>query len=235
MEKSIRTYVMPAIIIVIVGILTITTRLWLVEAYYMPIAFIIMLLIMVPRFIAFERSELQARETILIAIFAGLATVARIPFAGLPSIQPTSSIIILSALIFGPNTGFMVGAIAALASNVVLGQGPWTPWQMFAWGMMGYIIGQLAIRNWVKNRISLCIWGFTLGILYGWVMNLWFLLGFVKPITWASVLTVYGSSFYFDLMHGLSNAILIYVLYKPWHKVLGRIQLKYGLINTKLK
>jgi len=231
MEKTRSKRIMLISIVIIIGILTITTKLWLLETYYIFIAFAMIFLLIVPRFIAFEKSELQARETILIAIFASLAAVARIPFAGFPSIQPTSSIIMLTALIFGPNTGFMVGAIAALASNIVLGQGPWTPWQMFAWGMMGYIVGQFAIRKLIRGRISLCIWGFILGILYGWIMNLWFVLGFLKPITLSGILTVYGSSFYFDLMHGISNAMIIFILYKPWHKVLGRIQLKYGLIN----
>ena len=63
----------------------------------------------------------------------------------------------------------------ALVSNLILGQGPWTPWQMFAWGSMGYLVGILVRSGLIKGRLILSFLGFFLGILFGWVMNLWFL------------------------------------------------------------
>ncbi len=83
----------------------------------------------------------------IISMLSAIGAIGRVPFAAIPSVQPTSFVIIMSGLSFGGNTGFMVGSTAALVSNMLLGQGPWTPWQMFAWGMMGFTAPYLRILN----------------------------------------------------------------------------------------
>ncbi len=99
--------------------------------------------IMLPFYIRFERKAFVSREIVLVAVLAAIAAVSRVPFSILPSVQPTSFVIIVSAIVFGSETGFMIGATAAIVSNIFLGQGPWTPWQMFSWGMIGFIAGLL--------------------------------------------------------------------------------------------
>ncbi|MEX2104005.1 MAG: ECF transporter S component, partial [Bacilli bacterium] len=106
--------------------------------YTIVFSFVMLMLAMFPFFLRFEMKKTDARIVVLISILAAIAAIGRIPFAALPSIQPTSFVIIVTGLAFGAETGFMVGATAALVSNFFLGQGPWTPWQMFAWGMMGF-------------------------------------------------------------------------------------------------
>ena len=98
---------------------------------------------MLPFYIRFERKAFVSREIVLVAVLAAIAAVSRVPFSLLPSVQPTSFVIIVSAIVFGSETGFMIGATAAIVSNIFLGQGPWTPWQMFSWGMIGFIAGLL--------------------------------------------------------------------------------------------
>ena len=102
----------------------------------------ILAVIMLPFYIRFERKAFVSREIVLVAVLAAIAAVSRVPFSILPSVQPTSFVIIVSAIVFGSETGFMIGATAAIVSNI-LGQGPWTPWQMFSWGMIGFIAGLL--------------------------------------------------------------------------------------------
>src|SRR5690606_16114673 len=105
-----------------------------------------------------------AREMVILAMLAAIAAVSRVPFAGIPSVQPTSFVIIVTGLVFGAESGFLVGAVTAIVSNIFLGQGPWTPWQMFAWGLMGMSAGLL--RNtwlmstlWTKS-IFVFAWGY---------------------------------------------------------------------------
>lgn len=83
---------------------------------------------------ALKNVKIRAREIVMIAVLATIAAVSRVPFAPLPSVQPTSFVVIVAALVLGPEAGFMIGSTAALVSNFFLGQGPWTPWQMFCWG-----------------------------------------------------------------------------------------------------
>mgnify|MGYP000299666026 CR=1 FL=1 len=85
-------------------------------------------------FAGFERSRVGAQAVVLIALLSAVSCAGRVLFAGLPSVQPSSSLIILTGIVFGPQAGFMTGAMTALTSNMLLGQGPWTVWQMSAWG-----------------------------------------------------------------------------------------------------
>src|SRR4051812_30952694 len=87
---------------------------WATDEQYLPLALFLVCASIVPFFLRFERRSLQAREIVLLAVLSAIASVGRIPFAALPSVQPTSFVIIVSALVFGSETGFMVGAVAAL-------------------------------------------------------------------------------------------------------------------------
>lgn len=126
---------------VIIGTLLFTTL--IMDGYYMLSSLFLLVVIMLPFYIRFERKAFVSREIVLVAVLAAIAAVSRVPFSILPSVQPTSFVIIVSAIVFGSEAGFMIGATAAIVSNIFLGQGPWTPWQMFSWGMIGFIAGLL--------------------------------------------------------------------------------------------
>ncbi len=203
---------------------------WL-EKQYLLLSFMMLGFAMLPFFIRFERKKLKPEEVILIALLAAIAAVSRVPFAPLPSVQPTSFVIIMAALVFGAEVGFLVGSIAAIVSNLFLGQGPWTPWQMFSWGMIGYTAGLLKDTAFMKSLLGKNIFGFIWGFLFGWIMNLWFLIGFLKELTWQAFVGAYLASFYFDLAHALSNVFFITVFSAMWLKILVRVQRKYGLLK----
>ncbi len=152
------------------------------------------ILAMVPFFLRFERRKPQARELVIIAVMATLAALGRVAFAPVPHFKPTSAIVIITALAFGPEAGFLTGAVAGAASNLFFGQGPWTPWQMFCWGMIGFGAGILG-QGWLKSKLCLYIYSFLSGFAYGWIMNIWFIISFVQPLTWATVIAAYISSF----------------------------------------
>ena len=175
----------------------------------------------------FERRKVNAEEIVVIALMSAVAAVARVPFASLPSVQPTSFIIIITAYTLGAETGLIVGTLAALISNMFLGQGPWTPWQMFCWGMMGLSSGLLR-NTWVmKNKFLRLAFGFGWGYLFGWIMNLWFVVQFEQGVSIKVYLLACVSSFYFDLNHALSNIFFMLVFFKSWERILRRTKIKY--------
>lgn len=157
-------------------------------------------------FFRFERSRFSSKEVPLIALLAAMAALGRIPCAGLPGIQPTTFVVIISGFVFGPSIGFLVGAVAAAASNIFLGQGPWTVWQMFAWGLCGCSAGVLGHIRPGLGRTALASFAFAWGYLFGWVTNFWYWYAFIQPLTLASWLSVNSMSFPFDTLHAAGNA-----------------------------
>lgn len=199
---------------------------------YMLVSVVLVLASMLPFFIRFELKKLQAREVVLIAMLAAIASVSRVPFAPLPSVQPTSFVIIVSAMVFGAESGFMIGALAALVSNMFLGQGPWTPWQMFGWGMMGWTAGLLNRTELLqRRRVPLLVFGLLWGFLFGWLMNVWSASALLAGREWGPIVALYASSFYFDLAHALSNVFFLSVFAPVWVRILQRFKKKYGILS----
>jgi energy-coupling factor transport system substrate-specific component len=204
---------------------------WISDGQMMLISFLLVLLAMAPFFVRFERKTLQAREIVLVACLAAIAAIGRVPFAFLPGVQPTTFVVIVAAIVFGGETGFMVGALAALVSNLFLGQGPWTPWQMFSWGMIGLTAGWLQQAGLLRRRPVLLLFGFIWGFLFGWIMNIWVLAGMAETLTWPTAFAIFASSFYFDLSHAICNVVFLLLLGSGWTRILQRYKRKYGLLN----
>ncbi|MGI6711211.1 MAG: ECF transporter S component [Bacillota bacterium] len=178
----------------------------------------------------FEKSAVSSKEIALIATMASLAAILRVPFAIVSGLQPTTFLVMLSGYVFGAQSGFMVGALAALVSNFFLGQGPWTPWQMFCWGMCGAAAAFLGRRSDGFKPVSFAILGGVCGYLFGWVMNIWHWVGFIYPLTWKTFLATYGVSIPFDTLHALGNVIFSIVFGKSIYHILIRFKKK---INTE--
>lgn len=221
----------------------------------------------VPFFMRFEMKKPRAREMVPLAVMAALGVVGRTVFQiiPLPNFKPVSAIVIMTGVSFGAEAGFMTGALTGFVSNFIFGQGPWTPWQMFCWGMIGFIAGKMAktgfferknnreyftatfwhklcpkdtVRgdileylNTTSSRASmrLCVFGLLSGFGYGYVMNLYYIIGYISPITWQTVAAAYVSSFFFDLSHGVCTFLVLFAVGTPWIKKLNRVKLKFGL------
>lgn len=182
-------------------------------------------------FAGFESSRPRLRDTMPIAVLAALAAAGRILFAPVPSFKPVSAIAIIAGAAFGRRSGFLVGALAALVSNFFFGQGPWSPWQMYGWGLVGYLGGVLAQAGLFRSKAVLLGYGFLSGPLYGVVLNLWSIVGFYHPETLGQAALVYAAALPFDLIHGAATALFLLALYFPWQRKLARVKRKFGL-NT---
>lgn len=202
------------------------------DRYYLAFSFIMIFLIIVPFFISFEKKAIKAEEVVIISVLAAIAAIGRIPFAPIPSVQPTTFVIIMTGISFGGEIGFLVGSTAALVSNIVLGQGPWTPWQMFAWGLAGLTAGILRRSSILKSRIGKSIFGGAWGFLFGWIMNLWSLFYFqAESISWKLFIASCISSFKFDLAHAITNIIFLNLFSYRWEKIFERAKKKYGIFK----
>ncbi|AXI00855.1 ECF transporter S component [Sporosarcina sp. PTS2304] len=230
MERS-RKYLL--IVSILLLCLLVISIVFLHYKAYLLLSLIMIACIMIPFFARFEWRDVAGREVVLLAMLAAIAAVGRVPFAGLPSVQPTSFIIIMAGLVFGAESGFIVGAVAAIVSNFFLGQGPWTPWQMYAWGMMGMSAGLLRNTSWMRTLWGKCTFGFLWGYLFGWFMNMWIIVGNIEALSWEFFIGIYVSSIYFDLAHALSNVFFLIVFGASWIKILQRIQRKYGLLEEQ--
>ncbi|MEY8562012.1 ECF transporter S component [Eggerthellaceae bacterium 3-80] len=181
-------------------------------------------------FAGFEATRPPLKQIMPTVVLAALAAAGRILFAAIPDFKPVSAICIMAGSIFGRRVGFMVGALAALVSNFFFGQGPWTPWQMYAWGVVGYVAGVLASCGLLQHKTVLYTYGFMSALLYGIVLNGWYVIGFVHPFSFAGALAAFGAALFFDVMHGVATVIFLAVLYAPWQKKLERIKTKYALV-----
>ena len=221
---------MIAGIFLFVVILAVSTF-WMQEQYLL-LGILLVIISIIPFFMRFEAKRQDARGVVLISMLAAIAAVSRILFAPLPNFKPTSFVIIMAGMAFGPESGFMVGAIAAILSNIFFGQGPWTPWQMFAWGLMGLTAGLLQNKSWLKNKYGRLSFGFAWGFIFGWIMDIWYIIGFISPLTWQTIFGGFAASLYFDLIHALPNVFFLGILSKSWMKVFQRIKIKYGLLEN---
>ena len=156
-----------------------------------------------------------------------------LPFFMVPSFKPIIAIVIISAIAFGGEAGFLVGAMTMVVSNFLFGQGPWTPWQMFAMGFIGFLSGILyRIGLLPTKRLSLCIYGFLVTVfIYGGIMNPAALFMSVYDFTWEGLLAIYISGIPVDLVHASSTFIFLWIGAKPLLEKLQRIKIKYDLMR----
>ena len=176
--------------------------------------------------LVFEHRNWSLRKISIITALSTLAAVGRIPFAAIPSVQPTTFLVIATGYVFGPLSGFLTGAVAAFVSNVFLGQGPWTIWQMFAWGLCGLSAGWLKMVIPRENIALLIVFGVLWGFLFGWIMNLWHWLTFVFPHTWQTWLATNLASLGFDALHAAANGAFLLLAGKPFLRIMKRYQAK---------
>lgn len=207
---------------------------YLGDRHYNMVALLVLLECMLPFLLIFEGRKPKARELVIIAVLCAIGVAGRSVFFMLPQFKPVMALTIIAGVAFGGETGFLVGAVTMLASNVLFSQGPWTPWQMFSMGIIGFLAGILFRKGWLRrNRISLAVFGAIAAmVIYGGIMN------FASAIMWNSgglnwnvVLAYYVSGFPMDLIHALATVIFLMLGAEPMLEKLDRIKVKYGLIG----
>ena len=270
---------------------------------YMVVSLLVIICTMVPFFLVFERRKPKAREIVLVAMMAAITAAAHLFLHITVPLQIGTAMVIIAGISMGPEAGFLVGALARFVCNFYMGQGPWTPWQMFSWGLLGFLAGlafnkvdlyrktdQAKSRNFkvvmgpvlciafaeVAAYVSFLLWPGTdesfggwrvyafglLGLLagvilqrkrmpvdhvtitlftflttviiYGGIMNLSVL--FTMPgtadaggISWAALRALYIPGLPYDLGHGASAALCVFVMGDPMIRKIERIKIKYGI------
>lgn len=199
------------------------------EKYYV-VGLMIILAGILRFLLSFEKSHPSVQMMAVIAALCGLAIASRIAFFFLPQVKPTAAVVIITGIVFGGETGFITGAITAFVSNFYFGQGSWTPFQMFALGMIGFLAGIFFKQK--HDRIPVAVYGFfSVVVIYGGIVdfNTIFLMSGEPDIRTAA--GIYLSGLPFNVLFGISTAVFLFLMYHPVVQKLERIQRRYRLID----
>lgn len=175
-------------------------------------------------FLSFEQKKITTRRLVLCAVMTCLSVVGRF----IPFLKPTAAITVISAVYMGPESGFLVGALSALISNFYFGHGPWTPHQMFAWGIIGFIAGLLA-KPLEKSRVALTVYGAISGVIYSMMLDVWTVLWYNGEFSLSLYTAALITSAPHTLLYTASNVLFLLLLYPSFGTRLKRIKLKYGI------
>ncbi|MEE0867024.1 MAG: energy-coupling factor transporter ATPase [Clostridia bacterium] len=206
---------------------------YLGDRKYYFISLLIIIETMIPFCMVFESRKPQARELVIISVLCAIAVAGRTAFFMVPQFKPVVALVIIAGVCFGGETGFLVGAVTGFVSNFFFGQGPWTPWQMFAFGIIGFIAGILFRKGFLrKTKLSLCIFGaFATLVIYGGIMTPATVIMSQDKLNLAMIKAAFISGIPFDLIHAASTAFSLWFISEPMIDKLDRIKVKYGLIE----
>lgn len=172
----------------------------------------------------FENSKPTTESIVLLVILIATASIGRLILISIPSVNLQSFIVIMVGIVFGKKEGFIVGSLSALVTAMILGIGPWVVFQIIGWGLMGLTAGLIAEK--LDNIVFRVAFGLAWGLLYGWIADLSGIF-YLGSINLGSVLGLFISSFPFDMLHGVSNAVLLAVFYNWFKKIFLRSKTKY--------
>ena len=203
---------------------------------------LIIIELMIPFFLQFEARKPQARELVLIAVMSALAAASRVAFVFLPGFKPIIGVIMIAGIAFGPESGFLTGALSVFASNFFYSQGPWTPWQMMAYGFAGFLAGILFCRQRKKlaeSRFFIPVMGafgfFSILLIVGPLLDCCTVFTVLPKLTVKSVLSVFAAGVPVNIKTGFATAVTLILACRPLLWKLDRVQCKYGLLAGDLK
>lgn len=202
---------------------------------YYFISILIIIEILFAFFAGFENHKPKAREIVIISVLSALAVAGRGAFYFLPQFKPVLAIIIIAGASLGCETGFITGAVTAFVSNFFFGQGPWTPWQMLAMGMVGFVAGIIFKNAFIKPRkMSLAIYGaLSTVIIYGGIVNPSSVFQYQSSPNLNMFITAYTTALSFDLIHATATAFFLWFLSEPMLEKLNRVKIKYGIMEKQ--
>lgn len=194
------------------------------ERHYGFVSLSVAILVIWLFLLGFEKGTPSSRRTVLVAVLIALSVVGRM----IPLFKPITAITVLAAIYLGAESGFAVGALSALISNFYFGQGPWTPFQMLAWGLIGLVAAWLSVPL-KKSRVLLLIYGLLSALLYSALMDVWTVLWASASITPSLYLAALVTALPHTLLYAVSNVIFLALLAKPFGEKLERVKIKYGV------
>lgn len=172
----------------------------------------------------FERKAAGSRRMVIVAVMVALCIVGRF----IPLFKPVTAITVITAVYLGSEAGFLTGALAAFLSNFYFGQGPWTVFQMLAWGLIGLIAGYLS-EPLKKHRAFLLFYGVLSGIIYSFIMDIWTVVWYDGGFNVSLFASAIISALPFTIIYALSNFAFLWLIAEPFGEKLERIKIKYGI------
>lgn len=220
-------------LVLIAAVIAIGVAVWSNRRFYI-VSMLIIVISMIPFAVSFERRKPKPRELVVLAVMIALGVAARAAFYMLPQFKPMTAIVIITGAAFGCGSGFIAGAMTAFVSNFIFGQGPWTPWQMAALGLIGFLAGLLFNRRDGKlpPLIPLTIFGaLSSFFIYGIIADTSVIFTSYDVPTWELARATFVSGVVFNLIHAAATVIFLLALANPLLKKLNRIQIKYGILE----
>ncbi|EOI01903.1 hypothetical protein UAY_01311 [Enterococcus moraviensis ATCC BAA-383] len=197
---------------------------------YQVISMLMVIVACIPIYYRYERKKLNIKELVLIAILTTTAVLGRFLFYMIPAITPMTAIIIISGICMGAEIGFLVGSLSAVTSNMLFGQGPWTPFQMFSWGLIGLIAGLPWIRRVLsKNYWFLVLYGILAGIFFSFFMDVWTVLSIDRYFSWTRYVALLVTALPYTISYCFANAFFSCLLLRAIQTRLQRILIKYDI------
>ena len=219
--RTLLRWLIPFVLIpaaVIVGLLVLEQR------QHLLVTLAVVLLSLLLFLCSFEKRAVGVRRQVIIAVMIALSVAGRF----IPFFKPGTALTVITGVYLGGESGFLVGALAAVISNFYFGQGPWTPFQMLAWGLIGLFAGLLS-RPLRRSRAAIIVYGVISGIVYSAVMDVWTVLSYDSGFTWS----LYGAALLTALPHtalyAVSNFIFLWLCARPFGEKLERVKKKYGV------
>lgn len=227
---SLRRRLTAGLLLLLIPAVVVGGALLFQEKHYAWIALCVAVFSCLPLFFCFERKESAARELIVLAVLVALSAAGRFVFAWVPGFKPVTAVTVIAALYLGREAGFVVGSLSAVVSNFYFGQGPWTPFQMFAWGFLGFLAGALA-GPLKRRKIWLVLYGVLAGVLFSFLMDVWTTLWADGTFRLGRYMAALITAVPFTVEYAVSNVVFLLLLTKPIGEKLERIKRKYGLFS----
>lgn len=172
----------------------------------------------------YEKKKTGTRRMIIASVMIALCVLGRF----IPLFKPVTAITIITGMYLGSETGFLVGSMSAVISNIFVGQGPWTSFQMLAWGLIGSVAGIFA-EPLKRHKALLLAYGVVSGIAYSFIMDIWTTLWYSGGFELSVYLTALVTAIPYTVSYAVSNFIFLLFLAKPFGEKLDRLHIKYGV------
>lgn len=223
-----KKYLKYIVILLLIPLIIIAGACFYPERSYAVISFVVVPIACVPFFFSFERKNNSTRKIVLLAVMTAFSVAGRFIFAPIPFFKPVTAMVVIAGMYFGAEFGFLTGALSALISNFYFGQGAWTPFQMFSWGIIGFIAGLLS-NPLIKSKVTLIIYGVFAGVAYSLMMDVWTVLWmdgyFNIERFYGAIITALPVT----LKYIISNIIFLMILVPIFEKKILRLKSKYEL------
>ena len=221
------------IILILIVLIALIGVLLFKDERYNLIIILLVTLSCLPFYFKYEHDKPKTREVIILTIMIALTVVSRIVFMITPSFKPVTVMVIICGIVFGRTSGFMCGSLSALISDFAFGIGPWTPFQMLIWGIIGYIAGVFS-KQLYKDKYLLYGYSIICGIGYSLVMDLWSVLAIENSFNLTRYLAIVLTSLPVMLVYIVSNIVFMFLISKIMFQILRRVKVKYGITEGKI-